>query len=68
MTHTDADLAAYVEELTEQGVRLVGGSVVDMGGVARAAVLNTRLNDTTAGDASESTPSDGSVTACTTKK
>ena len=36
MTYTDADLAGYVEELTGQGVRLVGGSVVDMAGVARA--------------------------------
>jgi glutamine synthetase len=41
MTHTDADLAAYVEELTGQGVRLVGGSVVDMGGVARAKYVPT---------------------------
>ncbi len=41
MTHTDADLAGYVEELTEQGVRLVGGSVVDMGGVARAKYVPT---------------------------
>src|SRR3954451_2521972 len=35
---------------------------------ARAEVLKARLNDTTAGDAESSTPSDGSGTACTTKK
>lgn len=41
MTHTDADLAAYVEDLSGQGVRLVGGSVVDMGGVAHAKYAPT---------------------------
>ena len=41
MTHTDADLAGYVEELTAHGVRLVAGSVVDMGGVSHAKYVPT---------------------------
>ena len=41
MTHTDAALAAYVEDLTARGVRLVGGVIVDMAGVARAKYVPT---------------------------
>jgi glutamine synthetase len=41
MPHTDADLAAYAEKLTEQGVRLVAGSIVDLGGIARAKYVPT---------------------------
>lgn len=39
---TDAELATRLERLTESGVRLLAGSVVDMAGVARAKTVPLR--------------------------
>ena len=40
-TRTDDELTAYVEQLVALGVDLVGGSIVDMAGVARAKYVPT---------------------------
>jgi glutamine synthetase len=41
VSHSDADLASYAEDLAARGVRLVAGSIVDMAGVARAKYVPT---------------------------